>query len=129
MMRLYNTDSKGTAFRPDVIDAVWKKARIVPGADPEQIRKDSCGAWIERKNYGVTVHKGTGWEIDHILPVVRGGTDKLNNLQALQWENNRQKADSFVLKCYISYQHQLVPLLKKTEKVIAVILAMVLNII
>ncbi|HEX2866776.1 MAG TPA: HNH endonuclease signature motif containing protein [Ignavibacteriales bacterium] len=127
MMRLFNTDSKGNAFRPDVVDAVWKKARTVPGADPEQIRKDPCGAWIERKNFGVTSHKGTGWEIDHILPVERGGTDKLNNLQALQWENNRQKGSCFVLKCYISYQHQAAPLIKKSEKVLALILAMILN--
>ena len=26
-----------------------------------------------------------GWEIDHIKPVARGGTDNLNNLQALYW--------------------------------------------
>ena len=119
MMRLYNTDSKGNAFRLDVIDAVWKKARTVPGADPEKIRKDPCGAWIEKEKFGKAAHKSTGWEIDHILPVERGGTDRLNNLQALQWENNRQKGDSFVLKCYISYQHQATPLIKKVEKVIA----------
>lgn len=126
-MRLYNTDSKGNAFLPDVIDAVWKKARTVPGTDPEQVRKDPCGAWIERKNFGKTTHMGTGWEIDHIFPVERGGTDKLNNLQALQWENNRQKGNSFVLKCYVSYQHQVFPIAKKTEKVIALILAFVLS--
>ncbi|MGE5621262.1 MAG: HNH endonuclease [archaeon] len=126
MMRLSNTDSKGNAFREDVVNAVWRKARTVPGADPEKIRKDPCGAWIERDKFGVAVHKGTGWEIDHILPVERGGTDKLNNLQALQWENNRQKADSLILKCYISNQHQTAPAVRKAEKVLAVFIAIVL---
>jgi len=36
-----------------------------------------------------------GWEVDHIKPVSRGGGDELENLQPLQWENNRFKDDNW----------------------------------
>jgi hypothetical protein len=40
---------------------------VVPGYDPNQFRKDSCGAWMKRSDYGQTT--GYGWEIDHVKPV------------------------------------------------------------
>jgi 5-methylcytosine-specific restriction endonuclease McrA len=70
----------------------WSKAQIVPGRDPNVIRKDACGAWIKWSDYGDT-NSEWGWEIDHIHPVSRGGTDHPNNLQALHWQNNRAKGD------------------------------------
>ncbi len=95
MTRKQNTTTTGHGFTQDTIVAVWRKARIVPGVDPAVRRKDACNAWIEFANYGKTVHDGTGWEIDHVMPVSRGGTDSLSNLQPLQWENNRHKGDNY----------------------------------
>jgi len=60
------------SFNDATVEAVWKKGAVVSGVDPAVRRKDSCGAWIDRNQYGVTNENGTGWEIDHIVPVAKG---------------------------------------------------------
>ena len=54
--------------------------------------RDRCGALIARNAHGQRTPQG--WEIDHILPVARGGTDALSNLRPLHWQNNAAKGDS-----------------------------------
>lgn len=80
-------------FSEEQKQIAWSKARIVPGRDPNIVRKDLCGAWIKWADYGDTSSEW-GWEIDHIHPVARGGTNHPSNLQALHWQNNRAKGDS-----------------------------------
>ena len=41
-----------------------------------------------REGYGNTASK-FGWEIVRRHPLNEGGGDELENLQAVQWENNR----------------------------------------
>ena len=80
-------------FSDDKIKTVWQNAKTVDNYDPSKYRQDVCGAWIAWDSYGKEAK--FGWEIDHALPVAKGGTDHTNNLRALHWQNNRSKADDF----------------------------------
>lgn len=92
MIRLLNE----SGFSEATIQTVWEKATIVAGKDPDKIRKDANGAWIYRNKYGDTSSTvNNGWEIDHIYPKSKGGSNVLFNLQPLQWANNRSKSDNY----------------------------------
>jgi 5-methylcytosine-specific restriction endonuclease McrA len=94
--RSRNTTRAGAPFDTATVAAVWRKASIITGSDPE-FRTDACGALIRRSEYGELGDHG--WEIDHILPVSKNGPDQLFNLQPLHWLNNRAKGDHTVLVC------------------------------
>lgn len=76
------------------VDLIWQKGLIVDGYNPDLYRQDYSGAWIARNYYG---NRGSifGWEIDHVYPVSKGGTDESVNLRPINWKNNVSKGDDY----------------------------------
>lgn len=62
-----------------VIDLVWAAGDQVEGNDPELWRKDTCGAWMHRQEYGRRKSE-FGWEICD----PGAGSD---SLRPMQWQN------------------------------------------
>lgn len=94
-MRRPSTDRQGNHFDSFTIAYIWTKSTPIDGYDARIWRRDSYGHAMKFGEYG-NCNSEYGWEIDHIFPVARGGSDELSNLQPLYWQNNRKKSDSIV---------------------------------
>ena len=77
---------------------VWNKGRPIGGYDPAMWRSDQCGHAMRYSDHADT-NSDYGWEIDHIVPSSKGGTDHIDNLQPLFWKNNRRKGDTYPWYC------------------------------
>lgn len=76
------------------VDLIWKKGLKVEGYDSNLYRQSFSGAWIARKSYGDR-ESMLGWEIDHVYPKSKGGTDEEVNLRPINWQNNISKGDNY----------------------------------
>lgn len=71
------------------IQKAWDKASKIRGRNPNLWRRDDFGNPMYKPSYG---HGGkNGWEIDHIKPKAKGGSDSPRNLRALNTTANRQR--------------------------------------
>jgi hypothetical protein len=68
--------------RCDCADSVWIKGIPIKGLDPKLWRLDTLGKKIKRDKLNSTKSK-YAWNIDHIIPKTREGSDDLCNLQPL----------------------------------------------
>ncbi len=93
-----NKKANNTSFTQSEIDSVWVKGIIDPSQNANIYRKDKCGSWMQKDKYGDRNNK-YGWEIDHIKPLAKGGTDDMSNLQPLNWNNNVRKGDTYPWSC------------------------------
>ena len=75
---------------------VWDKAKKIPGRDRTKYRKDPYGNVLYYGSYGK--NSEMGWDIDHIKPLSRGGSNDIRNLQALQMSANRKKGNTLKKK-------------------------------
>ncbi len=76
-------------FTKNQKDNVWNKAKKIVGKDPDLYRRDPYGKTMYKPSHGKS--SGMGWDIDHIHPKSKGGSDTTRNLQALNSGINRSK--------------------------------------
>jgi len=69
----------------------WDNAKKIRGKDPDKYRQDPYGNAMYKPSYGKSSEKG--WEVDHIKPQSKEGSDATRNLQALNTSVNRSKGD------------------------------------
>lgn len=74
----------------------WNNAKPIRGKNPDTHRQDPNRDTMYKNSYGK--NSDMGWEVDHIIPRSRGGSDATHNLQALSTSTNRSKGDSLVKK-------------------------------
>lgn len=79
--------SKTSYGKSECKNAVWNKMPTIKGKSPDIYRKDAYNNILTYNSYGKDTK--TGWNIDHIKPKSKGGSDNIRNLQALQTFKNK----------------------------------------
>lgn len=73
-----------------------------------------CHKMLAKKNYGVIGLKGA-WEIDHSIPISKGGSNHLNNLYPACIPCNRRKGNSNNVMARKPYGLKIAPMSKRSK--------------
>ena len=76
------------------INKLWEKCPEVRGKDSDLYRKGANGDVIYKNSYGK--NSQMGFQVDHIKPKSRGGSDCIVNLQLVNSHYNMSKGASLV---------------------------------
>lgn len=77
-------------------DVAWDNASKARGKNPDTWRRDPYRNLIRKGSYGTNGE--FGWEVDHINPKSKGGSDSSKNIQALNAKKNRSLSDKYPKK-------------------------------
>jgi len=86
-------DGSNMRYSDETVDAVWSKAREAEGLNPDMFRLDPCGALIMRDKLGKA--NPFGWVLGLVYPENLGGDDRVENLRAMHYMNDRSKRDDY----------------------------------
>jgi hypothetical protein len=93
-----NLNEQGGQWTEAEKRAVWVKGISIEKYDNSKWRRDKCGRAMDYDEFG-NRDSEYGWEIDHVVPVSKGGHDGIGNLQPLYWGNNVLKSDTLNWRC------------------------------
>jgi hypothetical protein len=82
------------SYTEDVILKVWQKGQIDEYNIPNNFRKDSCGAWIERVEYE-NINSSYGWHVEEKNQDLN--SDDISNLYPFHSKNNGRNQDGTII--------------------------------
>ncbi len=74
-------------FSNEKLLAIWSKAKTIEGKNPAQLRQDKYGRTIAWEAYGL--ESPSGWNVHHLSPQAKGGSNDLSNLIPLHWKSHQ----------------------------------------
>ena len=80
--------------RPGCKDAVWKKGKKIQDMDPNEFRKCNISNNIIRYSHYGDNNSVYNWDIDHIIPKSKNGSNDISNLQPVSSSKNRSMGNS-----------------------------------
>ena len=75
------------SYTSEALRLIWQKAAPPPPPwNRSEWRLDAFHALMQWSKYGKRAKYG--WEVDHIVPLSKGGGNDMGNLRPMHWMNN-----------------------------------------